>query len=82
MWYQTPSILLYQYFGRRRNTKEKERLLWVCDWVSKDKEKTEILNVFCAMFFTGKVPFQRRACVCVVVGKLNMSQQYVLPSHV
>lgn len=73
------SLLLYQYFGRRRNTKENKSLL-LGMWLSQDKGKAEILNVFCAMFFIDKVPLQKEP-VWLDGQAEHVGQQYVLPNH-
>lgn len=78
MWYQTSSILLYQNFGRRRDTKENESLLQ--GMAPSVKGQGEGWDVFFAMFFTGKSAFAEKS-LRVLVGKLNRSQQYAIPNH-
>lgn len=53
-------------------------LVW--DWLSKNKEKAEILDVFFTVFFTGKSAFAEKS-LHVLMGKLNSSQQFILLFH-
>lgn len=77
MWYQTPSILLYLKFIRRRSIKEMRAHCWLCEYVT-DCQRTRKRLLCLVVLSTGKKGLCREEPAYLA----GQTGQYVLLKHI